>query len=85
MNRKRRSNLAIGLAQSSLRIDLRCRARLTTTNSRSPTSLAHGTLVTLCHRLEDFVQLLANLVHHRQRFRPVETDLRRALLQLRRP
>ncbi len=47
--------------------------------------LAHGTLVTLCHRLEDFVQLLANLVHHRQRFRPVETDLRRALLQLRRP
>lgn len=77
--------LAVGLAQSSLRIDLEMPGQVDHDEQQVANLLAHGTLVTLCHRLEDFVQLLANLVHHRQRFRPVEADLRRALLQLRRP
>ncbi|MNN07168.1 hypothetical protein D3C81_1199860 [compost metagenome] len=41
-----------------------------------------GRRVAVGHGLQHFVQFFAQLVHHRQGFRPVEADLRRALLQL---
>ncbi|MNN35447.1 hypothetical protein D3C81_1492970 [compost metagenome] len=37
--------------------------------------------ITVGHGLQDFIQLFAHLVQHRQCFRPVETDRGRTFLQ----
>ena len=80
----RRSNFRLAPRSVASGSASRCRARLATANSRSPTSAAAPSRVAGLDVGLDLVGLFADLGQHRQRIVPVESDLAGLLLELER-
>ena len=72
--------LGIGTAQGGFRVDLEVTGQVDRGKQQVADFIGDGCRVVIGHGFEHFVQLFAHVIHHRQRGRPVETDLAGALL-----
>ncbi len=81
---KRRTNFSLVPRSAASGSTSRCRARLASANSRSPTSPAAASRSPAIDLRLDLADLLADLVQHQPDMRPVEADLGRLVLQLHR-
>src|SRR3546814_9915631 len=77
--------LAIRGTQGVLRIDLEMARQVDHDEQQIAKLVGNSLRIVLAHCLQHFAELRAHFVHHRQRLGPVETDLRRALMQFRSP